>query len=402
MSKTPEKVAEAQSKEAAVITPVDEAAAEAEATRLWKEMASKHSDPHGSGVGARPEFADDAGDDDKQEPEAKEAANPEGKAKEEAQTELKPEPAKAAAEETPKPEKQPAAKASASKDAPAADDIWAKADTDPRTKALKDAYDAAPESARPAIEAAQRRLNEQGKEIRLHRNERQEHRRTAVVAPAKKEVEETYDLAKDPDLAQIKTDYPDVGGAIEKILGKALGSTKREFEARVAPIAATTKAHDTAFEEQGLRSHNQLLHELHPNYSKVVTSEGFRPAFDDWIEQQPEEIRAMVDANRDYVRDARKASTVFKLFQSDTGYGIEAAKEPESKAEPAQKPEAQESKPQPDPAKQAKRRSQLQGSDTVEGRGQAAVTGDPNDEEYWRNYWLTKKREQQGAESRLN
>lgn len=401
MTKTPDANAETQPKESAVQTPESAAAAEAEADRLFREMAAKHTDPHKSDL----RFQSEEGAGDADSGAQDDNGDAPGKATDQAHQEPNPEPAKdGAAKQTPEPGKEPAAP-SASKDAPAVDDIWAKSATDPETAALRQAYDLAPETARPAIEAAQRRVLARGQEIHRLRTERstlKRERAVAAAAPAKEPDEQPYDLTKDPEWLKAKEEYPEALSAVEKVLTRALGSTTKQIDAKVAPLAAVTAAHDEAFTEQGLRAQNAQLHRDHPNYTAVVKSDGFRDAFDTWLDDQPEEIQAMVDVNRDYVRDANKASRVFKLFQADTGFGVaQAAKEPETK-EPAKEPGSKDSSPAIDPATQARRRSQLSGSVSVEARGQSSVGADPNDENYWRDYWLKKKSDQLTAESRVH
>lgn len=399
MSKTPANTADAQPESTAAIAP-DAAAAEAEADRLWREMASKHSDPYGKGVGARPEFADDPGDDEPKLNEDKPAGS-EGQVEGVAQPELKPEPAKAsAADDQTKPEKQPAAKTGASKDAPAADDIWAKADKNPKTAALKKAWDLAPAEARPAIEAAQRDLLERGKEIHRLRSRPTASPAAAAPAPAPKTEEAPkFDLSKNAKWQKAKEDYPDALGPVEDLINDMLGSVRAEVRQEIEPLkqVAQSVAEDRTAAVLGEES--RRLHEMHPNYSEIVKSDGFSDAFASWVASQPETVKAMVANNSEYVKDADEASIVFERFQKQTGFGVEAAKEPEPKT-PAPAPRA--STPQPDPAKQARRRSQLQGSDVVEGRGQSAVTGDPNDADYWWDFHNKRKSEQLAAERNVH
>lgn len=396
MTKPTEKKADAvDEQKPAAGAPGTAAADEAEANRLWTEMASRHSDPHGSGAsseglgddpnGGKAEDEDDAG-----------SSLPDGNADPKAAAAAKTEPPTKA---NSKPEDQKPSteleKPGASQDAPQSDEIWAKADKDPRTKELKAAWDAAPETARPAIEATQRRLLEQGREINRLRSERSTLKRpAAAAAPAKKD-EEVYDLAKDPDWLKAKEEYPDALTAVEKVISKVMGSQAKQLDSKIAPIAETAKSHGEVLEENYLREQNVLLHKLHPDYTDAVRSEGFGDTFGNWLSSQPDEIRAMAANNEDYVKNANQVSTVFRLFKSDTGFGVKAAaKEPASDAAP--KGTEPPAKPATDPVKESKRRQQLRGSETVDNRGPGvSASADKDDADYWWGHWSKKRASQE-------
>lgn len=404
MSKNDQPKADAKTQAAAADAPeADVAAQEAESNRLWKEMAAKHSDPHGSGATSEDQSDDATGLDDNDEAKS-EPAEAGGEAKSDTAPSAKATETKDTTATETKTDAKPA-KADASKDAPPANDgLWAKADKDPRTKALKEAYDAAPESARPAIEEAQRRLLEQGQEIHRHRSEKSATRK-AAAPPAKKAEEEVplYDPTTDEDLKKLKTDYPDVGEAVEKVIGRAVSSVAKRTDSKIAPIAETAKAHSEAFEEGELAKQNKMLHDRHPEYTKVVMSPGFREAFDNWVNTKSDRIRQIVEDNSEYVKDAAEVADVFELFQTQTKFGVKSAPAPADTKTEAKGEVKEPAKTVTDPAKTARRRQQLEGSTSVDNRGPGkAADADKNDEEYWRNYWLTKKAKDLSAEDRVH
>lgn len=393
MSKTAETPkAEPQKDEPAATAPdAQTAAQEVEADRLWKEMASKHTDPHGSGALSEDQIDDSTGADGNEGGDAPEPVKEPETAKP-AEAKAVPEAKNTPAQEDKSDTK--AEKPDASKDAPQVDEkLWAKADKDPETAALKKLWEKASPEDRPAIEAHQRKYLERGQEIARHRSEKSATRK-AAVPPAKKADEDVplYDPAADEDLKKLKTDYPDVGEAVEKVISRAVSSVSKRADAKIAPIAETAKAHSAAFEEGELAKQNRILHDRHPNYTKVVQSEGFRDAFDNWLATKSDAIRAVVEENSDYVKDAAGVADVFDLFQTQTKFGVTQSAPPaESKVE-TKVTTAEPAKPATDPAKGSRRRQQLEGSTSIPGRGPgSSATPDKDDADAWYAHWASKK-----------
>lgn len=348
---------------------------EAEAAKLFKEFSAKHADPYGAGGRGDDDGFD--GDDNGKAP----AADPKG-----AKPAANADPAK----DTQKPD---AAKPAASKDAtPAADDIWAKAAKDPNTAALKKAWDEAPESARPAIEAAQRKLLERGQEIHRLRTDRSKPAAATAPAPAEKPAEPAYDPAKDTDWQATLKEYPDALKAVEQMVEKRISAITKGYDAKIADLTAKANVAATVAERVTANDEQTRLAELAPRYAEVREMDGFVDAFSPWLAKQTAETKAMVANNNDGVRDALQIATVFKLFQADTKFGVEAAPEP---AKPA-------ATQQPDPAA-TKRRQQLQGSTTVDTKGSHGTSSTPaeDDEDAWYAHWSSKKRDT-GEERRVH
>lgn len=329
----------------------------------WKTFAAKHADTDG------------VVDEGEPEPGAQESA-----------AEDRPEEVK----ETPKPE--PESK-EASQDA---DPLWAKADKDPKTAALKAAWEAAPATARPAIEQAQRDRLERGQEIARLRTTVSSFKRTEP-APAKAAAPEeakgatpkdTIPALDSPDWAKFEEDFPEAAKWI-----KASQRRVDELESRLQPklgeLEAATKNHSAVIDEIEVDKQGRLLHEEIPHYAEVVKTKGFREAFDDWLPLQTKAIQEMAERNGKYVVSANEASTVFRLFTADTGFGAEAKKEP-----PAKSPGEATATP---PAN-GKRRLQQAAAAAVTSKGPGTPSsGDPNDGEYWWKHWASKRRDSEAA-----
>lgn len=377
--------------EAKPAAPAPGAASQTEdTTDYWAQFASRHADPNGSGAASEDQSDDDTGEGDSassnQEP--RETTT---QADAEKVTQSKNQPSTEAS--------KPAASAPGKDDEPGDDDIWARADKDPRTKALKDAFDAAPsDTARQAIEDTQRRLLTNGQEIARLRSERSSLKKPAAsAAPGKTETAEPdFDITKDPDWIATRDEYPEALGAVQKILQKVMGSTFSKVEKQIKPLAESSTAAIALVEREALGEQNRLIHSMHDDYSDVVTSKGFPETFKEWYDGQPPKIQEMADNNWDKVRDASEAGTVFTLFKAQTRFGVGVARDkPAGENSPA--------KSETDPSKSAKRRQQLAASTAVSQRGPGVSSNpDVDDEEYWRKHWADKKTAQLQAEGAIH
>lgn len=278
------------------------------------------------------------------------------------------------------------AKATETKAAPAAeDDLWKGAEIDPKTNqprdpetaALKAAYDAAPESARPAIEATQRRSINRGKEIARLRTAVHS---TRTAAPASKDAdkpakaaEPPKDITTDANWKKAKDEYAEVLGPVEDQL-KTLQEQNAKLLDRLNKVESRTIEHDTVVRGVAADKQGDLVVKARSDYNDTLNSEGFREAFDGWIVSQPKVIRDMVERNAKSVVDAQEAVTVYDLFVAQTGF----------RAEQKQAAAKAEAKSETSPATSAKRKAQLEASAEVPNRGGGSkIAADPNDTDYW-------------------
>ena len=149
-------------------------------------------------------------------------------------------------------------------------------------------------------------------------------------------------------------------GAVESVVKRALASVNSRVDAK-------TEAASKVVEDQAIREQGNLLLTMAPDYLETIRTEGFSEKFTEWLPTTPPAIQAMFENNREFVRDASEASTVFTLFKSQTGFKGQTASEPAEKSVKSQ------------PAQTMKRKQQLDGSVGVRTKGPAPdANADPD------------------------
>lgn len=178
------------------------------------------------------------------------------------------------------------------------DDIWANV----------------PEAARKAFEETQRRAadleerwnRERGRTSALTRKV-EEFQRGSAAGEAEGP---TIPEVKEEDLKKLREQFPELGPVLDQ--NAALAAELNRVKATVEPVAASRT-------QDFVREQTQLFDSAEPKWRDIVKSQEFQA----WFQDQPPEIRSLVERNANEITDAQAGERAIKLFRIDTGAAIE-------------------------------------------------------------------------------
>lgn len=264
-----------------------------------------------------------------------------------------------ASADAPEPEDAPAAPEDKDDDAPpegwdeaddaAGDDQTPSEDTDQKDETADDPWAKAPPELLKEREKMEHTIRSLNGRVRALTKRHQ----AALKSPTKDETDALAATKK--VLAEKADEYPDILGPVVE--------TIERLETKIA-----------RFDEASAQDRDALLAEewgtftsIHSDGMDVVNKNA--QTFATWLKDQPEDVRNVIEANKDAIVDGQAAAEVVSLFKQHL--------------EAAQKPPAPEPNTTPDP----RRASQLRGAQSTSSRS-PRVTADPTigemtDEQYW-------------------
>ncbi len=196
-----------------------------------------------------------------------------------------------------------------------------------------------------------------------------------AAAKAAPKVDEDDPLAS-PEFAKVREEYGDVIAPLEKVI-KHLQGKLTSIEGRTASAEKDLSGLTAEKANEFVATESATLTAKHKDWQAIVVSEDFEK----WLDDQPEEVRALVTKNAARIVDARAGARAIDFYKSDRGIGREPAPAKDAPPAPAGGKSNGKGQPATVPAQADRRSRQLEGNAAVPDRGPGPAGGPTGDDE---------------------
>lgn len=253
-----------------------------------------------------------------------------------------------------------------------------------------------PKALRAALAAAQADVQKLARDFHAYKS--QEGRRLAALqgknvpgvdvpkttadegaAPAKTEAapkKDDDDPLASPEFLKVKEEYGDVIAPLEKVI-KHLSGKLKEVEGRTERHERDLSGLTTAQTNEYVAEQSAALTAKHNDWVSIVQSDDF----EGWLNDQPEEIQALVKKNAARIVDAKAGARALDLYKSDRGIGGKPAKVEDNTKVDDKTTEVTKTGSQGANRPADRRQRQLEGNTSIKDKGPGPAGGPSSDDE---------------------